>query len=118
MPGPSETVHTPAVCDAALSHVFEVLGKRWNGVILGTLMNGGSGFADLRRSIGTISDSMLSDRLAELGRAGLVRRTVVEGPPVAVAYELTDAGTAMMPALEALTTWARENWERPTSDPC
>lgn len=106
--GAPATEHEPRVCDAALARAFEFLGKRWNGVLLGTLMQGPAGFAELKRTLG-ISDSMLSDRLAELTRAGLVERTVDTGPPVAVSYALTDNGRAVLPALDALTTWAREN---------
>ena len=101
-------VHEPRACDAALSRAFEFLGKRWNGVLLGTLIQGPAGFAELKRALG-ISDSMLSDRLVELTRAGLVERTVDTGPPVAVSYALTDNGQAVLPALQALTTWAQEN---------
>jgi DNA-binding HxlR family transcriptional regulator len=61
--------HEPRACDAALSRAFEFLGKRWNGVLLGTLIQGPAGFAELKRGLG-ISDSMLSDRLLELTRAG------------------------------------------------
>jgi DNA-binding HxlR family transcriptional regulator len=100
--------HEPRACDAALSRAFEFLGKRWNGVLLGTLIQGPAGFAELKRGLG-ISDSMLSDRLLELTRAGLVERTVDAGPPVAVSYALTDSGQAVLPALRALTTWAKEN---------
>ena len=100
--------HEPRACDAALSRAFEFLGKRWNGVLLGTLIQGPAGFAELKRGLG-ISDSMLSDRLLELTRAGLVERTVDTGPPLAVSYALTDNGQAVLPALRALTTWAQEN---------
>jgi DNA-binding HxlR family transcriptional regulator len=100
--------HEPRACDAALSRAFEFLGKRWNGVLLGILIQGPAGFAELKRSLG-ISDSMLSDRLGELTRAGLVERTVDAGPPVAVSYALTANGQAVLPALQALMTWAREN---------
>ena len=100
--------HEPRSCDASLSRAFEFLGKRWNGVLLGTLIQGPAGFAELKRGLG-ISDSMLSDRLVELTRAGLVERTVDTGPPVAVSYALTDNGQAVLPALQALTTWAQEN---------
>ena len=100
--------HEPRACDAALSRAFEFLGKRWNGMLLGTLGAGPAGFAELKRGLG-ISDSMLSDRLAELTRAGLILRNVDEGPPLAVTYALTDSGTAVLPALSSLTTWAREN---------
>jgi DNA-binding HxlR family transcriptional regulator len=105
----SEVHHEPQACDAALARAFEFLGKRWNGVLLATLLNGPATFSELRRSVHGISDSMLSDRLGELSRAGLISRTVVDGPPVAVDYALTPAGTALLPALDELTTWAAEN---------
>jgi DNA-binding HxlR family transcriptional regulator len=101
--------HEPRVCDAALARAFAFLGKRWSGVILGTLVSGPAGFAELRRAVGGISDSVLSERLTELTGAGLIQRTVDEGPPIAVAYALTDSGKALLPALNELTTWASEN---------
>jgi DNA-binding HxlR family transcriptional regulator len=95
-------------CDAALSRAFEFLGKRWNGMLLSLLGQGPTGFSELKRGLG-ISDSVLSDRLAELSRAGLVERTVDAGPPISVTYSLTDAGTALLPALTSLGDWARTN---------
>ena len=82
---------------------------RWNGVILATLIPGPLGFADLRRAVGGISDSVLSERLSRLARTGLVDRYVDEGPPLSVEYRLTGAGQALLPALEELSTWASEN---------
>ena len=99
-------------CDrgnAALGRAFEFLGKRWNGVLLGTLRNGPAGFRELSRAVDGISDSVLSDRLSDLGAAGLITRTVDEGPPLAVAYALTDRGRALLPALEQITLWAQEH---------
>ncbi|MCO1581150.1 helix-turn-helix transcriptional regulator [Crossiella sp. SN42] len=93
-------------CDGALVRVFALLGKRWNGVIIGTLAAGPAGFAELRRAIGGISDSMLSDRLTELTSAGLVLREVRDGPPLAVSYRLSDRGAALLPALDELARWA------------
>jgi DNA-binding HxlR family transcriptional regulator len=101
--------HAAPVCDKALVLAFGFLGKRWNGVILGTLMESAATFSELRRGVDGISDSVLSDRLTELAEAGLVSRSVDEGPPVAVAYALTSSGKALLPALTELTTWAREN---------
>jgi DNA-binding HxlR family transcriptional regulator len=94
--------------DAALARAFGFLGKRWNAVILGILGGGPAGFRELSRAIGRISDSVLSDRLAELTRAGLISRTVDTGPPVSVSYALTDCGRALMPALEQIALWAGE----------
>lgn len=105
----SDVEHEPRACDAALARAFEFLGKRWNGVILGTLTNGPAGFSELRRAVSGISDSVLSERLTELSRAGLVLRSVNEGPPVTVDYRLTPNGDALLPALRELTTWAKHN---------
>ena len=91
-----------------LARAFKFLGKRWSAVVLGHLSEGPMGFRDLSRALG-ISPSMLSDRLSELSDAGLIQRTVHEGPPLAVHYELTDRGRALMPALEQITLWAGEH---------
>jgi DNA-binding HxlR family transcriptional regulator len=95
--------------DVALARAFSVLGKRWTGVVLRCLRPGPAGFRELSRAIGGVSDSVLSDRLSELAEEGLVTRTVCEGPPVTVSYELTDRGQALMPALEQISRWAREH---------
>jgi DNA-binding HxlR family transcriptional regulator len=95
-------------CDGSLAQAFTFLGKRWNGVILGTLSNGVSGFAELRRNVAGISDSVLAERLTELQAAGLIVRAVDPGPPVSVSYQLTEVGNALIPALHALSAWASE----------
>jgi DNA-binding HxlR family transcriptional regulator len=101
--------HEPTACDAALARAFGFLGKRWSGVLLGTLIGGPASFSALRRATNGISDSVLSERLTELSAAGLVHRRVIDGPPVSVEYSLTSAGQALLPALDALTAWATEN---------
>jgi DNA-binding HxlR family transcriptional regulator len=108
----ARTVRPGAECVAAsasLAKAFEFLGKRWNGVVLGTLSEGPAGFRGLSRAIGGISDSMLSDRLSDLCRAGLIDRTVDPGPPVSVTYALTARGQALVPALEQIARWAEEH---------
>ncbi|MGW2656533.1 winged helix-turn-helix transcriptional regulator [Streptomyces sp. NPDC001478] len=92
--------------DVGISRVFELFGKRWTGPIVSVLMQQPVHFADLRRAIPGISERMLSDRLSELGAAGLVVREVDEGPPLRVSYRLTEAGAAMEPALKELGRWA------------
>lgn len=96
--------------DAALARAFTFLGKRWNAVLLGVLRGGPAGFRELARELDGISDSVLSDRLADLTAAGLISRTVSGGPPVTVSYALTDRGQALMPALEQVSSWAREHF--------
>lgn len=111
----ANTAHTAISADAcipagaALARAFKFLGKRWNAIVLGQLSAGPAGFRDLSRAIEEISDSVLSDRLADLAKGGLITRTVDEGPPIAVSYDLTDRGRALMPALEQIAVWAEEN---------
>ena len=95
--------------DESLVRAFDLLGKRWTGVLLGTLRGGPVGFRALARAVPGISDSVLSDRLGELAEAGLVARTVAAGPPVAVTYSLTEAGRALLPALEQIRLWAERH---------
>ena len=56
-----------------------------------------------------ISDPVLSERPVELTAAGLVQRTVDGGPPVSVVYRATAASEALIPALDAIAVWARDN---------
>lgn len=97
------------ICDSAITLAFSVLGKRWNGMILGVLGSGSASFVSLRKAVSGISDTVLSDRLVELVEAGLVRREVAEGPPVAVSYELTTAGAEVVPTIAELGAWAQRN---------
>jgi DNA-binding HxlR family transcriptional regulator len=98
-----------AAADESLVRAFDLLGKRWTGVLLGTLRNGPVGFRALARAVPGISDSVLSDRLGELTEAGLVARKVGEGPPVSVTYAPTEAGRALLPALDQIRRWAERH---------
>jgi DNA-binding HxlR family transcriptional regulator len=116
-----ERQHTDAeACargDAALARAFDLLGQRWTGVVLGNLSSGPAGFRELARAIDGISDSMLSTRLTALTQAGLITRTVCEGPPLSVAYALTDAGAALIPALLQISRWAEKHLPEPAPAP-
>ncbi|MEU6271255.1 helix-turn-helix domain-containing protein [Streptomyces populi] len=102
--------------DDGMTRVFALLGKRWTGLVVAVLMQQPAHFADLRRAIPGISERMLSDRLTELGAAGLVVRKVNEGPPLRVCYALTETGAALEPALKELGAWAERHL--PEGSPC
>lgn len=115
----ADVTHDSAVCkqvDDGITRVFQLLGKRWSGPIVAVLVEQPAHFADLRRAVPGISERMLSDRLAELGAAGLVLRQVDEGPPLRVSYRLTEAGAALEPALRELGEWAKAHL--PDAPPC
>ncbi|HLW94622.1 MAG TPA: helix-turn-helix domain-containing protein [Solirubrobacteraceae bacterium] len=97
-------------CCPYFHQAVELIGRRWTGAILETLMQAGSlRFSSIAAAVPDLSDRMLSDRLKELESNALVERTVIAGPPVRVQYALTQKGQELAPALEELKRWAR-NW--------
>jgi DNA-binding HxlR family transcriptional regulator len=92
-----------------LAQVMSLLGKRWAGMILSTLMQGPLRFNEIKRTVPGISDRVLTERLSEFQDLQLVTRTVTEASPVRVEYTLTDKGEALRPAITALTRWAEKN---------
>lgn len=93
----------------------ELIGSRWSGAILFSLIDGRRFFRELLAAVPGVSDRLLSQRLRRLEAEGLVERSVHEGPPARVSYCLTEAGMALEPALRELYDWAQE-W-RPETGP-
>jgi DNA-binding HxlR family transcriptional regulator len=91
---------------------MEIIGKRWNGLILKVLMSGKKRFKDIRDLIPALSDRMLSERFKELEAAGIVTRHVYAETPVRVEYELTEMGKTLGPALDELQKWAETWWNK------
>ena len=91
---------------------IELIGRRWTGAIVRTLVSGPHRFNELLSAIPGISDRLLTERLRELESEGLVLRTVLPESPVRVIYELTDCGRDLEPALEQIGRWA-ERWITP-----
>ena len=98
------------VC-AHFHHAVELIGRRWSGAIISVMMGGPQCFNELLSAVPGLSDRLLTERLRELESEGLVRRTVLPGPPVRVSYELTEAGDDLKPVIEGLTQWA-ERWAK------
>ncbi|SDZ29487.1 DNA-binding transcriptional regulator, HxlR family [Evansella caseinilytica] len=88
---------------------FQLLGKRWNGLILRVLLQGPQRFKDISNVIPSMSDKMLVDRLKELEEAGLVERTVFPETPVRIEYQLTEKGMALESVMNEVQSWA-EKW--------
>lgn len=93
----------------AYHRAIELIGKRWNGVILRDLLAGPTRFSELRSRIPGITDTMLAQRLRELEDAGLVSREIVESRPILVQYQLTEIGRDLSPILGAIASWS-DDW--------
>lgn len=88
--------------------VLSHLGDKWSMLILITLhANGIMRFSDLQRTIGDISQRMLTVTLRSLECDGLIKRKVYAEIPPRVEYVLTDIGQSLIPHIEALVSWAQ-----------
>ena len=88
---------------------IELIGSRWTGAILQTLLQGRTRYAAIRGAIPDITDRMLSERLRSLEGEDLVLRVVTPESPVRVEYELTPKGRELQNALREIGSWA-ERW--------
>lgn len=91
----------------------ELLGKRWTGLILRVLLDGPTTFSKIVRTVRTVanlSDRVLSERLKELERSGVVERRVHPTTPVKIEYSLTDKGRDLQQVLDEIQHWA-DRWE-------
>jgi DNA-binding HxlR family transcriptional regulator len=102
----STTTQTRGVCPD-FHAAIELIGRRWTGAIVSALTEGPMRFGELAKAIPGLSDRLLSQRLRELEKAGVVERTVEPGTPVKVSYSLSEKGADLGPAMAELREWAR-----------
>src|SRR5438034_2781773 len=105
----SDTLSPPAQVCARFHRAIELIGSRWTGAILQTLLLGTCRYAAIKGAIPDITDRMLSERLRSLEAEGLVERAVIPETPVRVEYELTTKGRELQSALREIGSWA-ERW--------
>jgi DNA-binding HxlR family transcriptional regulator len=87
----------------------ELIGGRWTGAIIQTLLQGKTRYALIKAAIPDITDRMLSERLRSLESEELLTRKVVPDSPVRVEYELTEKGRSLESSLNEIGAWA-ERW--------
>ena len=87
----------------------ELIGRRWSGAILRSMLAGAQRFSEIGTPIPGLSDRLLSERLKEFESAGLAERSVIPETPIRVEYQLTEKGRTLTPAVIELTAWA-ERW--------
>lgn len=88
-----------------LAKAMDLIGKRWTGLILYQLLDGPQRFNEIESSL-PVSGRLLSERLKELEKEGLVERKVFSEVPVRVEYSLTDKGWALEGAIRNIESWA------------
>lgn len=91
---------------------LSLVGNKWQVLILRDLsLNGTMRFKELQRSIGKISQKVLTSNLRSMEESGIVRREVFAEVPPRVEYSLTELGATLKPVLDAMWTWG-ENYKK------
>ncbi len=89
-----------------LSKAMDLLGKRWTTLILYQLLEGPQRFNEIESSL-PISGRLLSERLKELEKEGIVERKVYSEVPIRVEYSLTEKGNALEGAIREVEKWSK-----------
>jgi DNA-binding HxlR family transcriptional regulator len=84
---------------------IEFIGKRWMGIIIYQLLNGPKRFSELADNIPGISDRLLTERLRELEKEGLVIKKALVPSQKKVQYQLTPAGRELETVISSILNW-------------
>lgn len=91
---------------SSFHHAVEIIGRRWSGAIIRSMLSGRRRFTEIQTTIPGLSDRLLSERLKELEHGGIVERVVVPDHPVRIEYHLTPKGRDLAGVVYAVSEWA------------
>ena len=97
------TANTLPACPVETT--LTLISSKWKVLIVRDLLAGTKRFGELRRSVGNVSQKVLTAQLREMEEDGLVDRKVYPEVPPRVEYSLTELGRSLEPVLSALWTW-------------
>lgn len=85
-----------------------LIGDKWKVLILRDLLNGTKRFGELKKSVGGVSQKVLTAQLRDMEKSGLLNRKVYPEVPPRVEYSLTELGKSLRPILDAMQNWGEE----------
>ncbi|MGN6710124.1 transcriptional regulator, HxlR family [Anaerocolumna jejuensis DSM 15929] len=85
-----------------------LISDRWKVLIIRDLLDGVKRFGELKKSIGSVSQKVLTANLRSMEESGLLTRKVYAEVPPKVEYTLTETGYSLRPVLDAMTEWGTE----------
>ena len=85
-----------------------LIGDKWKVLILRDLMPGTKRFGELKKSVGNVSQKVLTAQLRAMEENGLLTRTVYAEVPPRVEYTLTELGKSLKPILDTMSNWGEE----------
>ena len=84
---------------------LQIISGRWKGIVIWNLRDGKKRFSELKRTLVTINDKMLSQVLKELEVQGVINRDVFQVVPPKVEYSLTEEGLKLLPIMQAMSDY-------------
>ena len=97
-----------AACPACpVETTLTLISDKWKVLILRDLMPGTKRFGELKKSIGNVTQKVLTAQLRQMEASGLLTRTVYAEVPPRVEYTLTDLGRSLRPVLDAMEAWGK-----------
>ena len=104
-------MQSPALSSACpacpVETTLTLISDKWKVLILRDLMPGTKRFGELKKSIGTVTQKVLTAQLRQMEASGLLTRTVYAEVPPRVEYTLTDLGRSLRPVLDAMEAWGK-----------
>lgn len=85
-----------------------LISDKWKVLIIRDLLPGTKRFGELKKSLGGVSQKVLTAQLRQMEESGLLIRTVYPEVPPRVEYTLTELGQSLKPVLDALRDWGEE----------
>ena len=93
-----------------------LISDKWKVLIIRDLLPGTKRFGELKKSIGSVSQKVLTAQLRQMEESGLLTRTVYPEVPPQVEYTLTELGQSLRPVLDALWNWGNNYKEKMTDE--
>lgn len=84
---------------------LQLMGSRWKILIIRDLLTGTKRFGELKKSVGNITQKVLTSNLRAMEESGLVLREVYPEVPLRVEYSLTELGLSLQPVLDSMRDW-------------
>ena len=102
----SETKASLSACPVETT--LTLIGDKWKVLILRDLMPGTKRFGELKKSVGSVSQKVLTAQLRAMEESGLVQRKVYAEVPPRVEYSLTELGRSLKPILDSMWVWGED----------
>ena len=101
--------NSPELKSCPIEATFRIIGKKWSVLIIREMFRGMTQFNRFIENIEGITPKVLTERLRELQKSGIVRRRIVSEYPIRVEYELTDLGREFEPVLLSAASFSMKN---------